>query len=223
MPSMNKVVFGDKVFNTKKHAEEYVRSLIYGIGICDRVKQCNPKLFYSLCDVLKCHPSHETKLENMVDLRIVQNVLNKRALEVRVVKSDFSTEDISWRMCVTGRENSHKNELKSAMRYSIDDQIHNFKNAQGILVCALCNCVDKCMHADHIVHFEKLVYDFINTTMHPVPSTFCDASDDSNRRAFKYSDIQFEKSWQAYHKKHAQLRILCERCNLSRKKYKFCP
>ena len=45
-------------------------------------------------------------------------------------------------------------------------------------------------------------------------------TDGSGRRCFKPIDSIFEKEWQEFHKDNAQLRILCQKCNLTRSKFK---
>ena len=214
------IVFGDKIFKTQKQADIYVKELIYNIGICDSLKTYDGLAYQKLCDVLKRHPNANSKLADMVDLKIGRNTLNKNALEVHIIKTNGCSEDISWKICISGKDKSDKSELASAMRYSIEDQIMEYSIHHNHNICALCEEKTENTHVDHIIHFEKLMQDFISDTTHQIPKSFNDATDGSNRRAFRQEDSSFENEWKRYHKKHAELRICCVSCNCKRPKYK---
>jgi hypothetical protein len=222
------VRFGKNEFATKKDATAYVRNLLHRIGETKSVRGDDPEKYTELCDVLRCHPNQESKLKDMVDILIRPNRLNKKGLEVHVVKSTGSgkkiTEDISWTICVSGRKRSFLRELMSAMRFSIDSQIREYKRsiAPTPLVCVQCNIDNRPVHVDHVVHFEKLAKEFLDTTSQNHPIDLCSASDGSNRRDFLNRDNLFAEEWKAYHKQHAMLRILCDHCNLTRTKHKPC-
>jgi len=65
------------------------------------------------------------------------------------------------------------------------------------------------------------VLNFIkNNSNIKIPNEFKDKEDNTCRNAFLKKDSNFENMWIDYHHKHASLRILCEKCNLSRPKTK---
>lgn len=220
-PSKTVHKIGNNTFKTKDDAENYVRDLIISIGMCDSVKSLSLEIFNELLDILQCHPNKD-KVADIIDIRIIKNKLNSKAFEINILKSDNMYEDISWRICVSGLHKTHKQELLSALRYSIDEQIYHYKQSVSIDTCTLCSelCnVNGGTHVDHVVHFEKLINDFHTICNIRVPITFDNATDGSNRRRFKDEDYEYATEWQKYHKNNAILRILCSECNLKREKY----
>lgn len=209
-------MFGERMFATQKEAEEYVRALIQKIGLRSSVKTYNEDLFCSLLDVLHRHPDSENKLDDMVDISIVRNKLNRNAYEIHIIKTD-SVEDISWRQCISGKGKSC---YKSALRYSIEDQIQLFKKTNNIDKCTLCGkSTNRKPHVDHIIHFEKLIQDFNSTNGMAIPTQFNESNDGTNRKNFTPEDELYANAWKEYHKNNAQLRILCSKCNLTREHY----
>ena len=72
-----------------------------------------------------------------------------------------------------------------------------------------------------MVHFDKLVADFLSINKNiNTPVEFDEMNDETHRRQFLLRDEEFKKLWINYHNDNAILRILCQRCNLGRKKYK---
>lgn len=213
------VTLGNHTFSTQKAALEYVRSLLHQIGYCNSVKESAPTLYTDLWDVLERHPSSTTKLHDVVDLRVSANALNTKAYEVYVVKPNGVLTDISWHHCVTGLEKTETQELLSALRYSIADQIHSFQMSSNMHQCTLCNKpTNGNSHIDHVNHFAQLVHNFQKLATHPTPVSFDDALDGTNRRCFRVVDAAYERAWLSYHGQHAQLRVVCQKCNLTRKK-----
>lgn len=217
------VVFGNKVFATKTAAKAYVlEEIIKPIGVCPEIKQKYPEKYKELCALLRRHHNAGNKLKNMSDLSIRRNLLNDKALEVHVVKSEngrVSTEDISWLSCIDKWNPNH--DLKSAMRFSIESQCAAYKLSLGRdgLLCTLCSIPDQPIHVDHVVQFEQLFQEFIAATLSEIPDQFSDVDDGTNRKTFLYKDAEFKQEWTDYHKTHAILRILCKQCNLTRPKY----
>jgi 5-methylcytosine-specific restriction endonuclease McrA len=109
----------------------------------------------------------------------------------------------------------------SAMRSSIDDQIHQFRK-DNEAKCVLCFSTDK-LHVDHIIQFDEIAFNFIefikdkNIT---IPNTFIDTDDNTHRKCFLEIDNNFKNEWINYHYIYASLRILCQTCNLTRPKTK---
>ena len=211
---------GGLTFKTQKAAEDHVRTMINTIGLCDSVKS-KGSVFDKLHDVLMNHPDSYEKLLHMIDIKIVQNKLNQTAKEIHIVKADGSSVDMSWRLCVSGKPKTLRAELLSALRYSIDYQIHEYKEKACLDICSLCGgSTNGLPHIDHVIHFQKLVQDFHCASRLKPPDIFADAPDSSNRRDFHEVDTHYADTWRAYHKRHAILRVLCTSCNLKREKHK---
>jgi hypothetical protein len=214
-----KCIIGSRSFDSKKDATEYVRTLLNTIGLCSSVKSKGDHLFNELHEVLQRHPKAATKLNGIVDMKIVMN-MHLTGKEVHIVKSNGNIEDISWLQCVSGKAHTPQSELLSAMRYSVENQIRTYKENAN---CVCMECKQSTLeqpHVDHVIHFAKLVKDFHRTTRLNPPTTFATASDHSNRRDFRSEDKAYMDAWIDYHQKNAILRILCKTCNLTREKYK---
>jgi hypothetical protein len=206
-------------YNSKTKFGEYCKDLIYNrIGECDSVKDKSEDLFNEVLILLKRHPRYEEKIKNMKDIKFIQNMRNRKALECRIIYSDNTDKDISWTYARDSRLPSQEEYLTKALRSSVMFQIMNFKKNNDP-VCTKCNSVED-LHCDHIIHFEKLTHDFLKIYNDKIPSEFAQLNDGSNFTCFLYSDYDFEDKWKEYHYENAKLRILCQNCNLTRAKSK---
>jgi hypothetical protein len=213
------IIFLNNVYKTQGEFENFVKNFIYNeIGLCDDIKNKYPEKYKIIIELLKRHPDFNNKTQNMYNIKIVTDTLNKSAYKIMIINNDNTEIDISWRCAITGKHKNNKHELVSAMRSSIDDQILKFKK-ENKNICELCNNKNN-LHVDHILHFDELVFNFIKITKNTIPYNFNDTNDNTHRRCFLNEDIEFKIEWIDYHKKNATLRILCQNCNLSRKKSK---
>ena len=101
------------------------------------------------------------------------------------------------------------------MRYAILDQILEYKNGCDELICKICKS-EQNIQIDHLILFKTLYEDFLNQNTLPIPTTFDTTY--YNSAKFKDADKEFETSWSNYHKNHAILRCLCNKCNQTRSK-----
>jgi len=221
---MKQIIIGNKIFKTPTECEKYTRSLIIELGITDSVKNKNEEYFNFFILLCKRHPHHIDKLNKFVDFKINQNALNKRALALNIVNNDNTCTEISWRICVSGLNKSSKTLFNSALRQCISYQIKDFKDASDLSYCRECKCSlhDKILHIDHHeIQFIKLVEDFMElnkkTIIMPIQYNKKDLTFET---LFKDEDIWIGKLFESYHLENATLRVLCEKCNLTREKYK---
>jgi len=217
------IEFLGKIYKTQGEFEAFVKNVIYkDIGICSDIKNIYPSHYIILLEILKRHPNFICKTKNMSNIKILRDTLNATALKIMIVNNDTSEVDISWKCAITGKTKGDKHNLMSAMRSSIDDQIYQFKMSnEG--PCVFCGNTDK-LHVDHIIHFDDIAYNFINIMENEhinIPNNFGDTNDDTHRRCFLENDSVFKNKWVDYHYKHASLRILCQKCNLTRAKSKL--
>jgi len=216
------IIFSGKTYKTQGEFEVFVKNIIYNvIGICNDTKNMYPEHYITLIEILKRHPDFIYKTHDMCNIKIVKDKLNITALKIIIIKKDASETDISWRVAITGKPKGDKHELMSAMRSSIDEQIGQFRKGSD-KKCVLCSNTDS-LHVDHIIHFDEIVLNFINIMESKninIPDTFGDTNDDTHRRCFLEIDNNFKNEWDVYHKEHANLRILCQNCNLTRTKTK---
>ena len=217
------IEFLGKIYKTQGEFETFVKNVIYNdIGICNDIKNIYPSHYITLLEILKRHPNFISKTKNLSNIKIMKDTLNATALKIMIVNNDASEVDISWKCAITGKTKGDKHDLMSAMRSSIDDQIYQFKMSnEGI--CVLCGNVDK-LHVDHMNYFDDIAYNFI-TIMEDekinIPNNFGDPNDNTHRRCFLEIDSVFKNKWVEYHYKRASLRILCQKCNLTRAKSKL--
>jgi hypothetical protein len=159
-------------------------------------------------------------LRNISDFSIKRNTLNGRAYELNIVRLDGTETDISWRLCISGKRPSNITTLYAAFRTVIDEQTMEFRTlVKENATCELCKTYTKKFHVDHVVHFQKLVTDFLNTTTLQVPIQFADCDDGTHRHTFLEADNAISRAFSDYHRRHAVLRVLCAPCNLSRTKF----
>ena len=217
------IVFLNKTYKSQSAFEVYVRGLIYiDIGECLDVAKCHPDKYIELLEVLKRHPEYLSKTENIKSLKIRRDKLNRSGLQLLIMNIDSSETDISWKTAITGKHTKFEHELRGAFRTSVDAQIKRFK-ANSKQKCGLCDRIYGEFHADHIVHFEALVQDFLEICAKnekKIPTILDSMTDGTFRRCFSTKDNSFKDEWYLYHENHASLRILCKTCNLTRPKFK---
>jgi hypothetical protein len=220
---MKQIIIGNKTFKTQTECENYTRSILTELGITDSVKFKNKEYFNFLFLLCKRHPHYFEKSNKLVDFQIYQDALNKRGLALNIVNNDNTYTEISWRICVSGKGKSQKTLFNSALRQCISYQIKEFRDASDLSYCRECNCLlyDKTLHIDHHeIQFIKLVEDFLdlNKEIITMPIEY-DKKDITFETLFKDEDMWIGKLFEPYHLQNATLRVLCETCNLTRKKY----
>ncbi len=110
-------------------------------------------------DLFKNHLDYADKLNNVVDIAIVNNKLNNKYYELQLIKHDGTFDNISYRACI---QKPVKNlNLKNEMRYAISNQILEYKNSceEHNLICEICKSKED-IHIDHIILFKQLYDDF---------------------------------------------------------------
>ena len=212
-------------FKTQGEFEKYVKKIIYeDIGICNDIKNTYSDKYYILIKILERHPDFNSKSENMCNIKIMYDTLNKKALKILIVKKDGSNIDISWRCAISGKNKSKKQNLMSAMRSSIDQQIKQFRKEHNNESCQICGNIER-LQVDHNDEknsaFDELVSNFIRENKDiKIPDKFVELKDDTHRNRFLEEDTLFKDKWLKYHNEHASLRMLCHNCNICRKKTK---
>jgi len=214
------IVLGGEVFGTPTAAMAELRAqltewLPEGTGVFV-VVGAYTTLETMLFDAVERHPARDEKIGAGVARFLVRrNVKNPRAAETWIERVDGSRIDFSWRKCATGRATSVASKLRSALREAVRSQIDAFRWTADATRCAMC---DRKLdgdpgHVDHIIPFETLVRDFLSTAP-PPPVAFDDG--DACQAIFRPDDATFAAAWVAFHARHAQLRLVHARCNLSR-------
>ena len=205
-------------FKTQTSLKKYFRELIEKISICESVKIKYPTEYLNFCEIFKRHSDYPDKFIGFIDIKIDYNPAFKNQLVVYIIKNNTEIDDVSvLNNCITGKP---KDNLKIAMRVSIQPQIEEYKMNNYIKKCELCgnnNKIEIDHHSD-IMPFAKLYNNFMKINNLPIPTTFDNTT--SHMKCFKKLDYDFQKIWIQYHKENAILRMLCKKCNSSQPKYK---
>ena len=199
-------------FKNKSQLTNYTRNLINKLGIGNITKDSEYFNFFD--ELIKRHTEYELKKGLGIELFIIkQNKMNKKAFELNIVRIDNSIVDISYIHCCNLINN---NELIRAMRYSVRKQILKFRNKSN-LICNICGCNNYEFHIDHVKPFSILSEEFLKNknNIPNIPNKFIDCKKTNNPK-FKEEDIQFKKEWKKFHKKNADLQVLCSKCNLQK-------
>lgn len=203
-------------FTSQKKLKQYVRDIVDNkIGKSNSIKNDAPQYFQLFLDLFKRHTEYPDKFNGLIDIKIQYNPKYINQLEVIIIKDNGDEDDVSvFNNCISGKS---KDNLTIAMRNSIIPQILKFKNNNS-LICQKCRS-NRDPEVDHYQpQFIDLKKDFIKICTEPIPTEF--DQNKSHSKIFNTNDATFEKLWVRYHKKNAQLRILCKKCNSSRPKSK---
>ena len=193
---------------------KYFKCKINEIGLCCSVKNEHNEFYNELLDIFKLHPNYPEMFSNVVDVSIAYNKINPiKCYELQLIKSNKTSEVVSYRKCF--QKPTKDIDLKHAMRYGIKDQILDYKDSCDELICAICGSEDY-IQIDHVILFKKLYDDFLSQNTLTIPTEFDNTYYSSAK--FQDADKEFVNSWCDYHKKHAILRCLCNKCNQSRSK-----
>jgi hypothetical protein len=185
--------------------------------VCDDIKNDYPDYYnYFTKFLFQRHTAYPEKFVNMKNIGISENKTFKH-FEVYIVKEDGSIDVVSaLTNCVRGRKS---NDLSNAMRNSVNLQIQNYKKENLLeLKCIECSSTEN-IHIDHSSpQFIDLQKTFIETCKLVIPTLFDE--NEWNGKIFKDINKDFENKWYSYHKDNSNLQLLCEKCNLTKKKSK---
>jgi len=161
----------------------------------------------TLLDIIQDHPVWCTRKITRVRLGVGTN--NSRARLLRVHHRGRWVL-VSWRRA--GSNFREPPSLPSALRSAVRLQIMAWRKRNRLnSACCLCGAAGP-LHVDHSQPtFLAMSSSFLHTRT--APEEFL-----SHRwgKKFKPIDRNFSIAWQAYHRRHANLRWLCSTCNLRR-------
>jgi hypothetical protein len=217
------VIFEGQTYKSKSQFKNYCANLINNvIGECLDVKTKYPSEYEILIKILERNPTFTDEIKQNMNTIQIRNNAYGNGLECNIIKEDGSEVAISWHQAIDGKSKSSKEELICALRTSINPQILQYKH-DNTNECVICQKKGK-VHIDHYKpQFKKLSEDFIHSMESKgvsIPNNFRNIDDRTNRRCFLETDNTFASKWNDYHRTNAELRILCESCNLSRSKTK---
>jgi hypothetical protein len=209
---------GEIEFKTKKECYNYVKNIINSLSCCDIDNKHEKFNFFN--DLLKNHPDYKIKLGCGAEFyRIQLDYFNN--YQICLYRPDKTNEIFSWVQCCNFKGKSTRELLISSMRYTIKEDMINFKKTEykklNKLVCNQCN-IDNLnyneYHTDHIIKFKDIATEFLKITSLKIPLNFTSCKK-TQMTCFTEKDNDFNNEWYNYHLKKCSLRILCKSCNLT--------
>jgi len=173
-----------------------------------------------LGDLIARHPNAEEKIGCGIKSIVVSYNDEKGAREFQILRNNGSRDNFSPRKCIF--QISPNADLHEACRDAVKDQITAYRiktfteNSTPACPYRGITLTDENSHVDHTppLTFEKLVKDWMNDlglSRENVQLT------DSGAMKILGDENQLQ-SWQDYHQRHAQLRLLSIAANLSESK-----
>lgn len=218
---------GGRVYQTKQAVQDYAKTLKLTVGERHVVGSSGHAF---LLDLIKLgHPDADTKIGCGIQSFLVEKDY-AGITRFTIIRKDNSRIDFSYLKCIkylgvqnvsdiSKREAQHK--LQSACRHAVTSQIREFTRQHPNALCELCGSP-----AEHVDHENPTFADLLtafNTNRRDIPTLFDDIPfEDMSQRmpkqTFRSEDRGYQYDFERYHQVHAQLRMLCAKCNLGRKK-----
>lgn len=175
----------------------------------------------ALRDLLACHPEAKDKIgSGIAYFSIATDGLFGTTRHFVVFRTDGSSTDFSFKMCIEGR-NSNRDRME-ALRRAVEDQIVAFRNrafaGRPALVCPLSG-IAVTLNNSHVDHgpplgFHGLAGAWLSTEGLDLVELHISEPADNQIVTLLVDEAQ-RLSWQEFHRANATLRILSPRANLS--------
>jgi hypothetical protein len=212
-------------FNTKKELEEYIKKILHGFPLDEKLPDSDTEFLISL---LQRHPEVESKMGSGVVYITIQNDSRYGTTKhFQLHRADNSTTDFSYIQCIKPSTNLQK--FKQAARNAIKESIVIFRDDyfnQHVenAICELTHqpiTKNRC-HVDHIppLTFEKIVNDYINDRGINIDIIEFIGAKEDNAISNEFIDESLKEDFQKYHDSVAKLRVLSAWGNLSISKKK---
>jgi len=175
----------------------------------------------ALRELLECHPEAPQKIgAGIAHFTVATDTTFGTTRHFVVVRTDGSSTDFSFKMCVEGR-NSNRDRLE-ALRRAVEEQVVGFRNqafaGRPALTCPLSG-IDVTVNDSHVDHgpplgFHGLAGAWLASTGLELSAIQISQPAD-NQIVTSMTDAAQKQSWQEFHRANAALRILSPRANLS--------
>jgi len=198
-----------KLYKTKISVQEHAKKILAGNEI--RVCLSGDNLAFMKDFLLNFHPKSEEKIGSGIkNIFIVEDEYMKNKCFC-VERTDRTCVNFSTNKISVTKQTSKRNDMTQAYRQAIKDQIINFKKSSE-QVCVKCGDEESVIHVDHFVptfqdlvkYFEIEYEDFNKQEL---------AKEEDNRFHWKDDEL-----WRNFHSSYTHLRVLCDTCNLTRKR-----
>ena len=205
------------LFKTQKQLKEHVYALLIRIGKTTSVKDADLESYKFLLELCRRHPSADSKLKDIIDFQILQEI---KCLSLAIVNSDYTMTSISLACCISGKSTPTRQLFNQVLRSIIYPQISIFKRGADKSVCKLCNISlltnNVEIHIDHHEpQFHRIVSDFIQLNNIELPTDYISGGI-MGEKFFNPEHQHIGDAFLKYHKDVAVLRVLCSKCNETR-------
>lgn len=221
------IEIADKIFGSKKEAEEFIKSILHKYNIGDELNTDDFEFIYGL---LEMHPDNVSK--KGIGIRTIKINKDKVWGTTRcfyLIRIDNTETDFSYKKCLTPSiHKDPKKNFRASGRSAIWEQIINFSNQQFLqldnnekIKCELTGVLlnKNQVAVDHTppITFDKIVDDFIkDRNLDIITIEYVGFNDNEFRREFK--DKSIKDDFSRYHKQVAKLRLIDRIENLKLKK-----
>jgi 5-methylcytosine-specific restriction endonuclease McrA len=182
-----------QVFKSQADMEARLKSMFAsnGMGVA------GAPLHAFLQALLARHPEADVKIGSGVRaFQLGRNKLNPKGVHITLHRTDGSSDDFSWKTCISGRKSTPHHDNRAAMRTAVMSQTASAKAK----CCVQCQSTDG-LEVDHVVPFADLASKFeASHTLGPF------------KRIGMLTTLQ-DPAWANFHREHAVLQTLCKTCH----------
>lgn len=215
---MAKYTIAGRGFKTKKAITNHVRSILYGasLGVPLGIEE-----FEFMRDLLNWHTTASEKVGcGVASIHVqVEQTFNTRCFYL--TRIDGTSTDFSFRECL--RNSTPMKNFKKACRTAIWPDIKRFRfsffESTDKPVCPYTGerLTIRTCHVDHAppFTFDRIVSDFITSHALDINTVKLIGPSDDNKTENVIEDEELKSAFIAYHNKHANLRVVSKRANLS--------
>jgi hypothetical protein len=211
-------IIGDLTFPTKGEAKKFFGDIRHGYPDGTRLGPEDEGLLRAL---LCCHPEAADKIgAGIAHFSVETDTHYGQTRHFTLHRLDGSSTDFSFIACIDGR-NERRDRL-GAMRHAVQDQIIGFRD-QAFAMTADLRCPLRgvpitrgAYHVDHAppLSFDVLANDWLAAAHLELNEVLITPPGDKQIIAAMTDPSQLV-SWQGHHLRHARLRMLSPRANLS--------
>ena len=206
-------IIGNNSFKAQYEIKNFIKELFTNNGY----GKANPRTYSFLVELIKRHPDYEAKTGVGIDFfTISKNPYSRqKCFHLTFTRLDGSTDDISYNLCIKGKELTKKQQTLNAMRHSIRSDIKYFK-MNAVQKCNSCDISEVDFDCDHYgVEFKEISENFIEKC--GVCKSF--ATDECFTC---FADDEYKNKWIDYHNDIAKLQLLCVSCHKNKSKKLKC-
>lgn len=207
---------------SKKYVENFLRKILDNKDI--RIIEINDNDFDKLYSLLEFHPNFQNKTKHGIKAFIV-NIAFKDYIQLSFINNNNERDDISWIkiskvLAGLDAKTLKLQTIRKAMRASIADQILEFKEKHFLLnSCFISELSGEIIDEAfvHVDHYKPTFYELANNWINLVGPDNIELVSLGCQLGPVLREDQ-RKDWSDYHRKHAKLRILSAKENLTRKR-----